>query len=361
MNKTTITITFSESVENHVGMEKIGTSAEEGFNLSELVHACGALKKMGSSCEIYDLGVLLTDEEKDNTYTPAYILVARNATNTLLKDIGKTSEDMLKEELSYEWDTTIFSRKHTSKGRSGVVNKVARHNVCYAEKSQVPDIVNGKGTVVSFNDLPILGHIRKMLPKLLGKNAKNLLAEGNKYYDVSKCGIGFHGDTERRKIIGLRVGSSMNLHYQWYKKFKPVGNRFEVILNSGDLYVMSDKAGGQDWKKSSTLTLRHAAGCVKYTNPKKLALVFPDIDIQAKIPFGSDMVKNVQEFCKNINMINLIPLLPDNIVFLYELCKLCKKLKKTCKGDKKIIDKILKLYEDNNYNRKTMFGYHSRL
>jgi len=355
MSKATITFTFSESVENHVGMEKIGTSAKEGFTLSELVNACGVLKKMGSNCEIYDLGVLLTDEEKDQSYTSAYILVARNAVNTLLKN--KNSDDLLKENLSYEWDTTIFSRKHKNNDKAGVVNKIARHNVCYAEKYQKPDIVNGKGTIIAFKDIPILNTIRKMLPKLLGKNAENLLAEGNKYYDVGKCGIGFHGDTERKKVIGVRVGSDMNLHYQWYKRFKPVGNRFEVILRSGDLYVMSDKAVGQDWKKSSILTLRHAAGCAKYVNPKKLALTFPDIDLVSKIPYG-DAVKSVKKFCENIDILNLIPLLPENIVFLY---KACKALKKSSSGNVSVINKILKLYEINNYNDKTIFGYYSRL
>ena len=31
---------------------------------------------------------------------------------------------------------------------------------------------------------------------------------------------------------------------------------------------MSDKAVGYDWKKSSIVTLRHAAGCDKYLKPK---------------------------------------------------------------------------------------------
>jgi hypothetical protein len=37
-------------------------------------------------------------------------------------------------------------------------------------------------------------------------------------------------------------------------------------LNGGDLYVMSEKTTGRDWKTKSIYTLRHAAGCEKYTN-----------------------------------------------------------------------------------------------
>lgn len=33
-----------------------------------------------------------------------------------------------------------------------------------------------------------------------------------------------------------------------------------IELNGGDIYIMSSKAVGCDWKSSSTVTLRHAAG-----------------------------------------------------------------------------------------------------
>jgi len=50
-----------------------------------------------------------------------------------------------------------------------------------------------------------------------------------------------------------------------------VGERIKIMLNDGDMYVMSDKSVGRDWKQSSILTLRHAAGADKYLtiNPNK--------------------------------------------------------------------------------------------
>ena len=36
------------------------------------------------------------------------------------------------------------------------------------------------------------------------------------------------------------------------------------MINHGDIYVMSEKATGYDWKKRNRLTVRHAAGCEKY-------------------------------------------------------------------------------------------------
>jgi len=38
-----------------------------------------------------------------------------------------------------------------------------------------------------------------------------------------------------------------------------------IPLDGDDLYVMSEKAIGTDWKKSSLLTLRHSTECNKYT------------------------------------------------------------------------------------------------
>lgn len=41
------------------------------------------------------------------------------------------------------------------------------------------------------------------------------------------------------------------------------------MVNDGDIYVMSDKAVGYDWKKKTINTLRHAAGAEKYLLIKK--------------------------------------------------------------------------------------------
>jgi hypothetical protein len=36
-------------------------------------------------------------------------------------------------------------------------------------------------------------------------------------------------------------------------------------LDDGDIYVMSEKAVGTDWKKKVIYTLRHSTGCAKFT------------------------------------------------------------------------------------------------
>ena len=44
----------------------------------------------------------------------------------------------------------------------------------------------------------------------------------------------------------------MPLHYQWCHMSKRVEN-FKVDIEPGDLYIMSEKAVGTDWKKVNIL------------------------------------------------------------------------------------------------------------
>ena len=97
----------------------------------------------------------------------------------------------------------------------------------------------------------------------------DLRGEGNYYYDPRNTGIGFHGDAERRKVFGIRLAEDGTvtppLHFQWFRKSNPIGDRIIIPLNAGDMYVMSEKAVGTDWLKKNTYTLRHATGAPKYT------------------------------------------------------------------------------------------------
>lgn len=173
------------------------------------------------------------------------------------------------EKLKAELDNLNWDKKALMYGR--VVNKNARHNLCFADVSQEADYKSGKGTVIPFDSVPCLATVRGRLSEFLGASGENLFAEGNYYFDLKNCGIGFHGDSERRKVVAMRVGASNPIVFQWFFKNNPVGIPIRIDLNDGDMYIMSDKAVGNDWKKSSIYTLRHAAGAEKFLKykPKK--------------------------------------------------------------------------------------------
>ena len=54
---------------------------------------------------------------------------------------------------------------------------------------------------------------------------------------------------------------NLSLYFNWFIKLQSIGEMFKTIINSGDIYVMSEKVVGNDWKKKSLYTLRHSAGC----------------------------------------------------------------------------------------------------
>jgi hypothetical protein len=186
--KDTFTITFGDQAENHVGMQKIGKASKNGYGYYEVKKIYKILRKTYKA-ELVKLH-LFTEVDCDKSC----VLIIRNGIDF--------ANEMYEEQKKLNYD-----KKALMKGK--VVNKHARHNLCFDEKEQEPDYENGKGRIVSYSQLPFLNKFRNKLEDLFG--CKDLVAEGNFYYDIKKCGIGFHGDSERKKVIAIRLGASATL------------------------------------------------------------------------------------------------------------------------------------------------------
>ena len=64
-------------------------------------------------------------------------------------------------------------------------------------------------------------------------------------------------------MIGVRLGpgaDGLPLKFMWNTEHVPVGCEGTLKLNSGDVYISSEAAVGNEWGQSSKVTLRHAAG-----------------------------------------------------------------------------------------------------
>lgn len=242
MNNQTFTLTFGDCAENHVGMQKIGNANSEGLSYEELLEIKKDFENEGYQCILTNLQDLITENVQE-----AYFLVIKNG----------LEKYCCKNELFNEHNNLDKDTKALMRGR--VVNKIARYNLCFSDFSQNPDYEKGMGTVVNFETVPFTNCVRTKL-SMLNDKLKKLQCEGNYYYNIKKTYIGFHGDTERRIVVGIRLGEKFPIHFQWYHRFKEVGELFTYILEDGDMYFMSNKAVGYDWKKSSQYTLRHAAG-----------------------------------------------------------------------------------------------------
>jgi len=250
MNRETFTLTFGDQAENHVGMQKLGSLADHGFSFQDLCQAQDKCKNVQT--ELHRLNdVLDKDGIETKEVDDAHLLIIRRGI-----DLFGDPDEFFAEQSQLMWD-----KRAKMYGR--VVDKHARHNLCFSEESQDPDYEQGKGRIIAFDQVPLLYSLRKSFAELIS-GGENLVVEGNHYYDIAKCGIGFHGDSERRKVIGVRLGATIPLEFQWFFKGKAVGKRISFQLNHGDIYIMSEKTVGTDWKKINIYTLRHAAGAAKF-------------------------------------------------------------------------------------------------
>jgi len=253
----TYTLTFGNRAENHKGMQIIGNKLDHGLTHDDLIEIRDGFDNEGYETELINLNNLLNtsdnDGDDDDTYgvgETAELLIVRKGLDRFVN-----TADLFKEQKLLKKDTKAFMY-----GR--VVNKKARYNLCFSDFSQEADYPNKKGTVYNFTSVKTLNRLRSKIGQL-NPLLKNLQCEGNYYYDVNNTFIGFHGDTEREIVVACRLGADFPLYFQWYKNNTTHGDLLKRVLNHGDMYFMSDKAVGRDWKKSSIYTLRHAAGLEK--------------------------------------------------------------------------------------------------
>ena len=247
------TITFGDVAENHAKMQKIGTLHESGYSVSRLESIQQKLDGYGLTTEMVDLSSAMSAELPETEFLMAKVLVIRRGAQFIL---GEETTGLIAEN-----DALPMDKRALMRGKE--VEKRARWNLCFADEDQEPDYKSGKGRIVAWSHIPRMSRIREVISEWTEDVLLN--GEANYYYDISKCGIGFHGDGERRKVFAVRMGETMSLYFKWFQNSLPVSAPIELVLNDGDMYIMSEKAVGFDWLKKKTTTLRHSTGCAKFT------------------------------------------------------------------------------------------------
>jgi hypothetical protein len=82
-----LTITFGDVAENHARMQKIGQLADSGFDLNDLNRCKDFFESKGNIVQLIDLKQQLTNADNTinpNQIEPAYLLIVKNAVDTLL-------------------------------------------------------------------------------------------------------------------------------------------------------------------------------------------------------------------------------------------------------------------------------------
>jgi len=234
-------------------MQKIGSKTTKKISTQFLKELKAGYEMSGGVCDYYDLSW----SDCPSGTRDAGVLVLRNYAD---KSIGVGTADGAANEIWTMQTSGAVDKKALFWGK--VKNKNARWNNVIADFAQSPQYEEGKGTIVPFPDVYNLEQIRNKVQVLL-EQPNPPIAELNYYHDVRKCGIGFHGDAERTLVAGLRLGKATNqmpLFFQAYYRKHPIGPMSRIVLEHGDLYIMSEVAVGADWMSSSYVTWRHAAG-----------------------------------------------------------------------------------------------------
>ena len=171
-----ITLTFGDMAENHVGMEQIGkmVDKDQGFNIDDLNIIKNNMEELGSKCELLSLAI----DYDDFAISPAYVLVIRKGVNNLLSQKIKQKK-IFKEQKKLDYDKKAFMY-----GR--VVNKHARWNLCFDDKSREPDYEAGKGRIVGYDEVLLMKALKEQIEKIMGPKALDLKVESNYYFDNLK-------------------------------------------------------------------------------------------------------------------------------------------------------------------------------
>lgn len=246
-----LSITFGDQAENGVGMEMIGKPAERGLSRKDLDDIRIQAMDKGYITNFMDLRQNVVDYDGDD----ACVLIIKNGVE-FFTDGVVTADALYVENSNLDFDKKCWMR-------GKVKNKLARWNLCYADFDQEPCYEEKRGRVVNFNKLNGLNKLRDGIAEKM--KIDKMPAEMNVYYDVKNGGIGAHGDRSRKYVICARLGEKNPMYFAWYHKCERVGRKMKVRLSHGDVYLMAEKAVGRDWKKRNSFTLRHAAGCKKYT------------------------------------------------------------------------------------------------
>ena len=283
---TVVTYTWCECGENHHGNQQIGEIAEpgQGFNLDDLISAkTYAETHLGCKTKLLDLKHIGLRDENNNQLVittfdkttnklevvkvkDAYFLIIRNFIPSILKKYKLKMDDLMNEVMLKKWDTKFWDTE-----RQKVLNKHARKNNCIAETGQTAEYEEGKGTIHSFESMPIMNLLRGVF-KNIGYKFDFPCSEGNLYADggKKKNGIGWHGDSERRRVLAMRLGinPSMPFYYKWQYKNNDIGKLMICKINAGDVMIMSEWAVGTEWKDKKQITLIHSTGAPKYVRSK---------------------------------------------------------------------------------------------
>lgn len=191
-------------------------------------------------------------DEKVRPGNEAAVLLIRGAVNHILGSKAG-ADDMLREQQALAYDDKHYS------AWAGVQNSKSRKNIVFGNEHCKRSDDWKQGT---WSEVPLFSRLRAKLPSFFGSKTVELNGEGNLYENPKLCGIPYHGDRERKIVVGISLGNTATLRFYWRapQSESPCSTPFDFKVKHGDIYVMSEKATGWDVWNKRNYRLVHAAG-----------------------------------------------------------------------------------------------------
>ena len=198
------------------------------------------------------------------TLPKACILVIKNGIELLMESTDAAK--LYKEQEQVRYDGRFFDKNKVKVRR-------AHKTMLFATEGRNASDDYTQPSVTAFSEVPLANKIRTSFQTLLGDRAADLNVNGTKYhtsvYEKGDDGksmknpsnMGWHGNDNCKIVVGVCLGASASLSFIWRlpgSQKNLTDTRVTIPLTHGDVYVLSEKAIGYDYKSSSLLRCLHS-------------------------------------------------------------------------------------------------------
>lgn len=234
---------FSDTVNHGRGMQNFGMTSNSGFKNEDIIRMYSSLDP--NTAELHNIKNILPKTLYE--IPDAFILVMRQK----LKDNA--------DEILPIFNNLLWDSQRLQNGK--LVESKINNKLLFCDLNDLellPANFNEKyGTIHNINRMDALMKLYKIIESNF---SSNLYAEGIAFNDLNECYVPMGQEKDKKKIIGLHLGSSFPLNFRWYHKTEKVSDPYQINLNHGDLYIMSEMAAGLNKESKTKLYIKHGHG-----------------------------------------------------------------------------------------------------
>lgn len=199
-------------------------------------HMLVKLQGSRKGSRIIDLNKKLLQFDDRRTEIATVLVLPNYANNNLYQTL-----------LAIDWDKKILLRNK-------VVNRVGKYAISIDDTGKEPNYEENKYRVIAYDDVEEVRDLKDNLSKIFKQD--RLSCKGEYNYNHEKLKLKYQG-AKVNNMMCIHLGDPIQMSFKWYFANKPASDSMEFTLNHGDLYIMSEKATGHDYKLKKNPILKH--------------------------------------------------------------------------------------------------------